>query len=120
MQHMTTWWRDVAGLLVACALALVVVAPVASSSLCLCADDAAMSQGVAQGAQATATDELDAGQPCEAACCVGGHCHHGGPMLSPAAAMVSELAPVGTRPSLAIGRTLTSLAPSSLDRPPRI
>jgi hypothetical protein len=105
----------------ACVLALLVVAPSMSLAACIC-DDAAPVAGAEASLtadQAVQGDPQDHGAPCEAACCVGGHCHHGGAMLEAPVAAVSApvlvaSAHVGTSAPALASRTL-----SGPDRPPR-
>jgi len=115
MRRMMTWWRDLGGLLAACLLALLVIAPTADAGLCLCADDVAVNGLAFQAAQ---TDDGDA-YPCEAVCCLSGHCHHGGPMLDPSVVLVPTLEAMTARPVLAAAPALASLPASGLERPPR-
>jgi hypothetical protein len=42
MRRAMTWWRNLGGLMAACVLALLVVAPTASMASCVCDDDAAI------------------------------------------------------------------------------
>ena len=42
MRRTMTWWRNLGGLMAACVLALLVVAPTVSMATCLCANDAAI------------------------------------------------------------------------------
>lgn len=107
----------------ACVLALLVVAPSVSRAACIC--DAAAPAAVAGAEASLAADQAvqgdpqDHGAPCEAACCAGGHCHHGGAMLDAPVAAVS--APVLVA-SAHVGRSAPALASRALsgpDRPPR-
>jgi hypothetical protein len=105
----------------ACVLTLLVVAPTVSMAACPCADDAAI-VGVETGAvtvMAVQGETRDHGAPCEAACCVSGHCHHGGAMLDTAVAAVPAPAPVVSEPVTAPAHTLASRTLPGLDRPPR-
>jgi hypothetical protein len=105
----------------ACVLALLVVAPTVSMATCLCADDAAI-VSVETGAVtvlAVQGDAPDHGAPCEAACCVSGHCHHGGAMLDAPVAAVRPRAPVVSEHVMASAHALASRTISGLDRPPR-
>lgn len=114
-----TWWRNLGGLMAACVLALLVVAPTASMATCLC--DGAPVIGVETGAvQTTAQgDQRDHRAPCEAACCVSGHCHHGGGMLDTAVAEAPALAPTASEHAMASVHVLASRPLPGLDRPPR-
>jgi hypothetical protein len=105
----------------ACVLALLVVAPTVSMATCLCGDDAAIVsvETSAVTIQAVQSDPQDHRAPCEAACCLGGHCHHGGAMLDAPAAAVPALAPVVSEHLMASAHALASRTISSLDRPPR-
>jgi hypothetical protein len=116
MRRVMTWWRNLGGLLVACVLALLVVAPTVSMATCLCEAEAPvveMSTAAVQG------DSQDHGAPCEAACCVSGHCHHGGAMLDTAVAEVSAPAPTASDHAMTSAHVLASRVISGLDRPPR-
>ena len=120
MRRAMTWWRNLSGLMAACVLALLVVAPTVGMAACLCNDAAIVgvetSMVAAQGVQA---DQNDHGAPCDDACCVSGHCHHGGVMLDAAIAGVPAPAPVAAEPVTASARALASRAVSGPDRPPR-
>lgn len=119
MRLETTWWRNLGGLLAACVLALLVVAPTASMAACVC-DNIAVTITVGAAAdQAVQGDHGDDRAPCEAACCVSGHCHHGGSMLDTPAAAVPTPAPVVTEHALAATDALASRTISGPDRPPR-
>jgi len=116
-----TWWRNLGGLVAACVLALLVVAPTVSMATCLCANDAPILSvetvvGVVETAQ---TDRRDHGAPCDAACCVSGHCHHGGAMLDTAAPGVLPLAPAASEHAMAASHAPASSPLSGPDRPPR-
>jgi len=116
-----TWWRNLGGLMAACVLALLVVVPTVSMAACLC-EEAAPVVSVETGAGAVQTvqgDQRDHRVPCEAACCVSGHCHHGGAMLDTAVAGLSAPAPAAPEHALASVQVLASRVLSGLDRPPR-
>jgi len=117
MQAMTTWWRNLGGLLAACVLALLVVAPTTSLAACLCAEDAAVAS--AGAVQTLEAERHEDGAPCKAACCVGGHCHHAGSLLDAPFVTITAPAPVAAKHVLAPTRALASRAPPALDRPPR-
>jgi len=105
----------------ACVLALLVVAPSMSLAACIC-DDAAPVAGVEASLaadQAVQGDPQDHGAPCEAACCVGGHCHHVGAMLDAPVAAVSAPVLVASAHVGASAPTLASRPLSGPDRPPR-
>ena len=103
----------------ACVLALLVVAPTVGMAVCACADDTVVvAVGVEAGAEAVRADSQDHA-PCDAACCVSGHCHHGGAMLDAAIVGVAAPAPAVSEPATAPARALASHTLSSLDRPPR-
>jgi hypothetical protein len=116
-----TWWRNLSGLMAACVLALLVVAPTVSLATCLCRDDAAILSVETDPAagQSVQSDPGDHVAPCEAACCVGGHCHHGGAMLDAPAAAVPAPAPVVSEHVMASAHALASRTISGPDRPPR-
>jgi hypothetical protein len=104
----------------ACVLALLVVAPSYSLAACIC--DAAPVAGVEVSLaadQAVQGDPQDHGAPCEAACCVGGHCHHGGAMLDAPVAAISTPVLVAAAHVGASAPTLASRTLSGPDRPPR-
>jgi hypothetical protein len=105
----------------ACVLALLVVAPTVSMATCICNDDAAIASvdtGVTT-AHAVEGDRQDHGAPCEAACCVSGHCHHGGAMLDAPVAVVPAPAPIASEHATASAHVLASRTISGPDRPPR-
>ena len=111
MLKMTTWWRNLGGLLAACVLSLLIVAPAA------CACDERPTSAVAY--QTVEGGQAHDSAPCEAACCVGGHCHHASSLLD--APLVTVEAPA-LRPSqhfMIPARALTSRTPSPPDQPPR-
>ncbi|MET3665574.1 hypothetical protein [Caulobacter sp. 1776] len=121
MRRAMTWWRNLGGLMAACVLALLVVAPAVSMATCLCEADASVvsvETGVA-AVQTIHSDQRGHRAPCEAACCVNGHCHHGGAMLDTAVPEVPALAPVAPEHALASVQFLASRTLSGLDRPPR-
>lgn len=116
-----TWWRNLGGLIAACVLALVVITPMVGMATCLCEGDALIIsvETSAAAVQTVQSDREDHGAPCESACCVSGHCHHGGAVLGTAAAGVPTLAPAASEHAIAPVDLLASRALSSLDRPPR-
>jgi hypothetical protein len=116
-----TWWRNLGGLLAACVLALLVVAPTVSMATCLCQDEVAIVSVETSMAtvQAVQTDQQDHVAPCDAACCVSGHCHHGGVMLDTAIAGVPTPAPVVSEHAMTSAHALSSRTISGPDRPPR-
>lgn len=116
-----TWWRNLGGLMAACVLALLVVAPTASMAACLCENGAPIA-GVETHAAAVQTlqgDQRDHGAPCEAACCVSGQCHHGGAMLDTPVAAVPTPAPAVSEHATTSAHALASRTISGPDRPPR-
>jgi hypothetical protein len=116
-----TWWRNLGGLMAACVLALLVVAPTVSLASCLCGDEAPV-VSVETGATAVQIvqgDPRDHAAPCDAACCVSGHCHHGGAMLDAAIAGVPAPNPVVSEHATASAHALASRTISGPDRPPR-
>ncbi len=105
----------------ACVLALLVVAPTASMAACLC-EHAAVIVGVetnAAAVEAVQSAPQDHGAPCKAACCVSGHCHHGGAMLDTPVAGVPAPAPLVSEHVIASAHALASRTISGPDRPPR-
>lgn len=112
MQCVTTWWRNLGGLLAACVLTLLVAAPMTSAAACLCIEDSAP-------ATAVQSDHKQDSAPCKAACCLGGHCHHAGPALDAPVSTIAVLTPVAEQHRMATSQALTSLPASALDRPPR-
>jgi hypothetical protein len=114
MRKMKTWWRDLGGLLAACVLTLLVVAP--TMNACLCANSAPASGAAVEAVQSQ--DHRDSA-PCDAACCLNGHCHHGGSMLNPFVTAIPRPALIEAEHASAAVRALASLSPSGPDRPPR-
>ena len=121
MRRTMTWWRNLGGLMAACVLALLVVAPAVSMATCVCKDDAAIVGVETDTAtfQAGQSDSRDHGAPCEAACCVGGHCHHGGAMLDAPSAGAPFPTPIVSEHVIASPHALASRTLSGPDRPPR-
>jgi len=117
MRAMTTWWRNLGGLLAACVLTLLVVAPTTSLAACLCAEDAAVSQ--VSAVQTIQPEQHEDSAPCKAACCLNGHCHHAGSLLDAPFVTITAPAPITAKHVLAPTRALASRAPPALDRPPR-
>ena len=118
MRRTKTWWRNLGGLLAACVLALLVVAPTIGIAACLCEDDSAI-VSVEPSVAAVQTDTRDHRAPCDAACCVSGHCHHGGAMLETPVAAIPVRAPAAAEHVTASAHTLASRTLSGPDRPPR-
>lgn len=116
MQRMTTWWRNLGGLLAACVLALLVVAPATSRAACLCAEGVTVASASAQTLEAERHED---GAPCKAACCVGGHCHHAGSLLDAPVVTLDGPARLAAEHALPPTRALASRPPAALDRPPR-
>jgi hypothetical protein len=114
-----TWWGKLGGLMAACLLSLLVVAPTVSMAACLCDYDVAI-VGVEAVAIAVLGDPEDHGAPCDAACCVSGHCHHGGGMLDAPVAAVPALVSFVSEHVMAAPQALASRTLSGPDRPPRI
>ncbi|WP_081916722.1 hypothetical protein [Caulobacter sp. UNC358MFTsu5.1] len=119
MRRTMTWWRNLSGLMAACVLALLVVAPTVGMAACVCEDGAPVVGVETAVVQAVQGDQRDHNAPCEAACCVGGHCHHGGAMLDAAVADVAALPPAASGHATAAVHVLASRVLSGLDRPPR-
>ena len=117
MRRTMTWWRNLGGLMAACVLALLVVAPSMSLAACIC--DTAPVAGVEASLAAIQGDPQDHGAPCEAACCVGGHCHHGGAMLDAPVAAISAPVLVASAHVGTFAPALASRTLSGPDRPPR-
>ncbi len=120
MHQTTTWLRNLGGLLVACVLALVVVAPTMSVASCLC--DAAPIVTVETGpavVRVVQSDPQDHDAPCEAACCVSGHCHHGGAVLDTPVTLTPSPVPVAAEHAMTTAHVLASRTISGPDRPPR-
>jgi hypothetical protein len=117
MRRGMTWWRNLSGLVAACVLALLVVAPTASMAGCVCGDTVRLTTSAV--VEAVQDDHRDDRSPCEAPCCVGGHCHHAGPLLDTPVATVPVQAPVAAAHALAPARALASQTLSGPDRPPR-
>jgi hypothetical protein len=113
MRTTMTWWRNLGGLLAACVLALLVVAPALASAACVCDERPASAHQTIQA------DQNHDNAPCKAACCLGGHCHHGGSLLDAPVVMVATLAPAATKHVMAPARALASRSPAPLDQPPR-
>jgi hypothetical protein len=111
----TTWWRNLGGLLAACVLALLIVAPAIASAACVC-DERPPSVVAYQTVEA---DQKHDSAPCKAACCLGGHCHHVGSMLDAPFEAIAAPAPAPAEHVMIPARALTSHTPSPLDDPPR-
>jgi hypothetical protein len=119
MRRKTTWWRNLGGLLAACVLAVLVAAPV-SSAICLCGDNGVERiTGAVHAAPTVQADDGGNDSPCKAACCLGGHCHHAGPVIGAAVASVAEPTRFVSEHTSASPRVLASRLPAALDRPPR-
>jgi hypothetical protein len=116
-----TWWRNLSGLLAACVLTLVVIAPTLSMATCLCRGETPIVsvETSAATAQTVQGEQRDHDAPCDAACCVSGHCHHGGAMLDAAIPPVPGPAPVASEHAIAFAHALSSRTISGPDRPPR-
>ena len=105
----------------ACVLALLVVMPTVTMATCVCKHDAAIGSVETDATilQAIQSHSQDHGAPCEAACCVGGHCHHGGAMLDAPGAGVPSLPSLVSEHVIASAHALASRTLSGPDRPPR-
>lgn len=119
MRRAMTWWRNLGGLMAACVLALLVVAPTVGMAACVCEDRASVVGVETVATQTIQGDQRDHAAPCEAACCVGGHCHHGGAMLDAAVEDVAAPPAVASEHATASIHALVSRALPGLDRPPR-
>jgi hypothetical protein len=115
MPKTTTWWRDLASLLAAFVLALLLVSPTIASAACVC--DERPSSAVAR--QTVEADRKHDNAPCEAACCLGGHCHHAGALLGTPPVAVAIPAPGPAEHMMTAARAMVSRTPSPLDQPPR-
>lgn len=103
----------------ACVLALLVLAPTVSMAACVCDNDiGAVTMNTTNG-QSVQGDHQSDGAPCEAACCVSGHCHHGGSMLDTPIAAIPAPAPIVVAHALAAAHALGSRPTTGPDRPPR-
>lgn len=100
----------------ACVLALFVVAPTVGAGVCLCDDTAAIRVAAAETLQGDAHRDS---YPCDAACCLGGHCHHGGSMLDAFVPSIPAPIPMLAEHMPAPVEALASRTTSGLDRPPR-
>ena len=100
----------------ACVLALLVVAPSMASAACVC--DERPASAVADQTVESASQQHD-GATCKAACCLGGHCHHGGSVLDASAASIATPAPKTAEHLVTAAQALASRTPSPLDQPPR-
>jgi hypothetical protein len=116
MLRMATWWRSFGGLLAACVLALLVIAPTIAAAACVC--DAPSAGATAQQMVSVADQKQDSG-PCKAVCCLGGHCHYAGSVLDTTLTGVTAPVPKAAKPAMAPLQPLPSLTPSPLDHPPR-
>ncbi|WP_454761370.1 hypothetical protein [Caulobacter segnis] len=114
MVKTTTWQRNLGGLLVACVLALLVLIPAVASAACVCDERPA---SVAE--QTIQADQKHDSAPCKAACCLGGHCHHGGSLIDAPVLAVSAPAPKIAEHVLVAALAPASHNPSPLDHPPR-
>jgi hypothetical protein len=121
MRRAMTWWRNLGGLMAACVLALLVVAPTASMASCVCNDGGAVVrvETSTSTVEAVQSDRQDQGAPCDAACCVGGHCHHGGVVLDAPVAMAPAPAPTVAAHAMTSTHALASRPISGPERPPR-
>lgn len=121
MRQKMTWWRNLGSLLAACVLALFVITSTVSLATCLC--EAAPPNSSVERSTATVQAVQNAPQehaaPCEAACCVSGHCHHGGVILDATLTGVPTPALVIAEHAMASTHTLASRTLSGPDRPPR-
>jgi len=116
MQRKTTWWRNLGGLLAACVLAMLVVIPTFSTAACRCDGDVATREATVQAVQGEGRHDS---APCEAACCLGGHCHHGAAMLDALVALLPTPILVAAEPLRAPTQALASRTTHDLERPPR-
>ena len=115
MVRTTTWWRNLGGLLAACVLSLLVVAPAVASAACVC-DERPLA---AAGQTTVETSPRHDTAPCKAACCLGGHCHHANSWVEEPAATMAAPTLGGAKLVIAAPRPLASIPPSPLDDPPR-
>jgi len=113
MLKTTTWWRNVGGLLAACLLALLVVAPAIASAACVCDERPAAAH------QTITADQKQGDAPCKAACCLGGHCHHAGSLFDAPLSAIAAPAPATTEHVAAPAQALASRTTSPPDQPPR-
>lgn len=100
----------------ACVLALLVVAPTVGAGICLCDGGVATSTATSRVSQA---DEHRDSAPCDAACCLGGHCHHGGAMLDALVSAVPTPTPGVAEHMRPAVYGLASRTTTGPDRPPR-
>ncbi|ADG10965.1 hypothetical protein B7G68_12845 [Caulobacter segnis] len=114
MDGMTTWRRNLGGLLAACVLALLVLIPTLASASCICDERPA---SVAE--QTIQADQKHDSAPCRAACCLGGHCHHGGSLIETPVEVISAPAPKTAEHILVPALAPASHISSPLDHPPR-
>ncbi|WP_454717801.1 hypothetical protein [Caulobacter segnis] len=113
MVKTTTWQRNLGGLLAACVLALLVLIPAIASASCICDERPARAE------QTIHADQKHDSAPCKAACCLGGHCHHGGSLIDAPVLAVSSPAPKTAEHILVAALAPASHNPSPLDHPPR-
>ena len=87
--------------------------PAAASAACICDDRPARAEQTIQAGQRHES------APCKAACCLGGHCHHGGSLIDAPVLAVSAPEPKTAEHVQAPTLAPASHSPSPLDPPPR-
>jgi hypothetical protein len=106
------------GLLAACLLVALVVAPAVDAAVCAGDDRPAAVEAsrisMAQAADHQAPHPIDAAGDCQH-----GHCHHVAPMLGGPIDAEPALIPTDIPPTASTARALASLALAGPERPPR-
>ena len=99
----------------ACVLSLLVIAPTIASAACICDDRPVAAVGQA----AVEANPRHNTAPCQAACCLGGHCHHANAWVEEPVATIAAPTLDGAKLAIPAPRPLASIPPSPLDDPPR-
>lgn len=119
MSGFETWWRKLGGLVTVCLLAALLAGPTFDAFLCK--EDAVATAGSPHEAVLSASDHQDDGHSGgDTAACPHGHCHHGvsfGVANIESSATLTAAGEVHRPPPPS---RHASLAPSGLERPPRI
>lgn len=118
MRRLMTALRGMGGLLAACLLVALVVAPAVDAAVCA-GDDRPVAAETLQVAKAQAADHQNSHPADLAGDCQHGHCHHGAPMLGGPIDAEPALIPTDTPPTASNTRALASLDPTGPERPPR-
>jgi len=115
-----SWWRRLGGALAACLVALLILAPLADSFVCLGDEATTSTQTFAAlepvASQSPVDTDHQRGDP---GLCTHGHCHHGASFVMASIGPAGAVAPLTSVLAPRHAAALVSITAQRLDDPPR-